>query len=85
MSEMPPEVIVIVEPPLPDISVTVEAPLPEVVVETSTEGLPGPRGPEGPPGPSDLAALNEHINADEPHPAYDDGPSLFLLYENAKV
>lgn len=34
--------------------------------------------------PSDSALL-AHINAAEPHPAYDDGPDLFLLYENAKV
>lgn len=35
--------------------------------------------------PVDQASLAEHINAAEPHPVYDDGPSLFLLYENAKV
>lgn len=29
--------------------------------------------------------LTDHINAAEPHPVYDDGPSLTLLYENAKV
>ena len=29
--------------------------------------------------------LDDHINADEPHPAYDDIPSLTLLYANAKV
>jgi hypothetical protein len=26
-----------------------------------------------------------HINSSTPHPVYDDGPSLYLLYENAKV
>lgn len=31
------------------------------------------------------AALDNHINAAEPHPVYDDGPSLVLLYQNAKV
>lgn len=31
------------------------------------------------------ATLEEHIVADLPHPVYDDAPSLFLLYENAKV
>lgn len=31
------------------------------------------------------AIVLEHINALEPHPVYDDGPSLVLLYENAKV
>jgi hypothetical protein len=35
--------------------------------------------------PIDQASLAEHINAAQPHPAYDDGPSLFLLYQNAKV
>jgi Major tropism determinant N-terminal domain len=39
---------------------------------------------------SDLGYLRstemiEHILAEEPHPVYDDGPSLTLLYENAKV
>jgi hypothetical protein len=31
------------------------------------------------------AALADHINSSVPHPVYDDGPSLLLLYENAKV
>lgn len=30
-------------------------------------------------------ALLDHVNDETPHPVYDDGPSLFLLYENAKV
>lgn len=29
--------------------------------------------------------LLDHINSASPHPAYDDGPSLLLLYQNAKV
>jgi hypothetical protein len=29
--------------------------------------------------------LEEHVNSATPHPVYDDGPSLFLLYQNAKV
>lgn len=29
--------------------------------------------------------LSAHINDPQPHPAYDDGPSLALLYQNAKV
>lgn len=29
--------------------------------------------------------LEDHINSDTPHPVYDDGPSLALLYQNAKV
>lgn len=35
--------------------------------------------------PPDQQSLLDHIEAAEPHPVYDDGPSLFLLYENAKV
>lgn len=30
-------------------------------------------------------SLEDHINSSTPHPAYDDGPSFALLYENAKV
>jgi hypothetical protein len=30
-------------------------------------------------------ALLEHINSETPHPAYDEGPSLVLLYNNKKV
>lgn len=29
--------------------------------------------------------LAAHISSASPHPIYDDGPSLLLLYENAKV
>lgn len=29
--------------------------------------------------------LLAHVNSDLPHPVYDDGPSLDLLYQNAKV
>lgn len=29
--------------------------------------------------------LNAHVNDTTPHPEYDDGPSLMLLYQNAKV
>lgn len=32
--------------------------------------------------PTDLLA---HINSPTPHPVYDDGPRLDLLYQNAKV
>ena len=40
------------------------------------------------PQPDDVVSgstLAEHITAPLPHPVYDDGPSLVLLYENAKV
>ncbi len=36
-------------------------------------------------GGTDLTALTLHINSLTPHPVYDDGPSLLLLYENGKV
>lgn len=29
--------------------------------------------------------LVDHVNSETPHPVYDDGPSLSLLYQNAKV
>jgi hypothetical protein len=45
-----------------------------------------PYSPEGGADiPVDQASLADHINAAEPHPVYDNGPSLYLLYENAKV
>lgn len=31
------------------------------------------------------ADLEDHIAAPNPHPAYDDGPSFTVLYQNAKV
>lgn len=31
------------------------------------------------------SSLADHVNDETPHPAYDDGPSLLLLYLNAKV
>lgn len=42
-------------------------------------------GPGGPPGEVTDEMILEHVNAALPHPIYDDGPSLTLLYENAKV
>lgn len=35
--------------------------------------------------PAGGATLADHVDALLPHPVYDDGPSLDLLYENAKV
>jgi hypothetical protein len=42
---------------------------------------------EAPPTESvgSSGALLAHIYSEDPHPAYDDGPSLLLLYQNAKV
>ena len=36
-------------------------------------------------GGATSAELLAHITDTTPHPEYDDGPSLLLLYENAKV
>lgn len=44
-------------------------------------GLAVPGSP-GPPGESGLGALQAHIEDSTPHPAYDDLPSLSLLFEN---
>lgn len=47
----------------------------------------GPQGPQGASaGTEEIdAAVLDHVNSLTPHPVYDEGPSLFLLYENAKV
>jgi len=37
------------------------------------------------PGQHQTSDLVLHINSTAPHPIYDDGPSLILLYQNAKV
>jgi hypothetical protein len=31
------------------------------------------------------AVMVAHVQSETPHPVYDDGPSLLLLYKNAKV
>lgn len=42
-------------------------------------------GSGAPGGNYSEAALQAHINSSLPHPVYDDGPSLDILYNNAKV
>lgn len=80
------DIIVVVDEEQP-INVTVETVAPsETVVEIQDVGLVGPPGPQGLPG--DVAGeieLDAHVNSLTPHPVYDDGPSLSLLYENVKV
>ena len=45
--------------------------------------LKGPKGDKGDPGDVDNALLTLHVEATEPHPAYDnDIPSLALIFEN---
>lgn len=46
---------------------------------------PTSSGGGGGGGDTSDEAILAHINSLTPHPVYDDGPSLFLLYENAKV
>jgi hypothetical protein len=56
-----------------------------VIVEVNT-AIPGPVGPRGPAGDAnDGGALATHIADETPHPAYDDLPSLRLLFENGLV
>jgi hypothetical protein len=43
-----------------------------------------PDGPAPAPPPPE-GSMDEHVEDESPHPIYDDGPSLALLYENAKV
>ena len=38
-----------------------------------------------PDDPENPATLAGHVDSPTPHPVYDDGPSLDLLYQNAKV
>lgn len=66
-----------------------------LVTPGGVPGLPGPAGAEGPEGPIGPpgdgsgeyldAAMAAHVDHPTPHPAYDEGPDLILLYLNAKV
>lgn len=49
------------------------------------KGDPGEPGIQGPPGEVTSDDLQAHVDSPLPHPVYDDGPSLEILYENAKV
>lgn len=78
-----------------DAALVVPAYLPEpeiIVVDLGRQGNPGPEGPRGPEGPMGEVSrgeLNEtiqlHVLDVAPHPAYDDLPSLTLLFENCLV
>lgn len=57
------------------------------------QGDPGDPGPEGPPGGlseaevtviAETSTLNHELDA-TPHPAYDDLPSLSLMFENGLI
>jgi hypothetical protein len=64
--------------------------LPYFVPEDDTESSPPSTPPSTPPPsppvvmPADLS-LQAHVVSDAPHPFYDDGRNLQLLYQNAKV
>lgn len=80
------EIQVIVSPPVPDeLSVEVGPPPPNVDVELWQVALAGRNGLDGDDGGATAIALQAHIDSPTPHAIYDDGPSLALLYENAKV
>lgn len=49
------------------------------------QGPAGPDGPSGPPGPPATAELATHVAAAEPHQAYDDLPSMRLIFENGLI
>lgn len=83
------EIVVVLEDAPPDIVVILEDILPEIQVTVSEVGLKGDPGKDGEGGEEFLdqfeQELDAHVNSPTPHPIYDDGPSLFLLYQNAKV
>ena len=67
---------------------------PETVVQfvmvPGPKGDPGDKGDKGEPGTAGsaeeiAATVQVHIDDPSPHPAYDEGPSLVLLYENVKI
>jgi len=68
----------------------------EVIPPESYVQLVPVSGPTGPPGaPGDLssaelqgiidATLMVHVDEPEPHPAYDDMPTLRLIFENGLI
>jgi hypothetical protein len=57
--------------------------LPYFVPGTTVISDPESSATEGPSITESIVL--QHIYDDMPHPVYDDGPSLLLLYENAKV
>jgi len=86
---MSPDSVVVIQA-TPEIRVHAEAP--QIVVTGASDParivvLAGSTvaGPQGPPGADSGAILAEHVNSPIPHPVYDDGPDLTILYENAKV
>lgn len=74
---------------MPETSVPVDEPI-VVTIEL------GPPGPQGDPGRDGIgadgvtaeqlaAALQTHVEAPEPHPAYDSAPDFALIFENGLI
>jgi hypothetical protein len=85
----PTSVVVVVPPVLPQIRMAPPAPRTTVLVPVL-----GPKGDKGDPGAvDDMAAVQgmidgsiaTHVQAAEPHPAYDEMPSLRLVFENGLI
>lgn len=49
------------------------------LIQTALQGIDAGGGEDA------QVALEQHVQSSTPHPVYDDGPSLRLIYENAKV
>lgn len=76
---------IVVEPPaIPNFEAA--PPEPSGLTILPVPGVPGPPGPPGDDGaPGDATAVAVHVADPTPHPVYDEGPDLILLYQNAKV
>lgn len=64
----------------------------KIIVNPATQAVSvvnaGPQGPPGVPGQDGedgTAAVVAHIADTTPHPAYDDTPSLTLIFENGLI
>lgn len=89
--------VVVVAPAVNDRVVVVRQAQVVTVAGRGQQGAPGPPGPPGPPGDASGAvgeprvaelisdAVGGHIVDTEPHPAYDDMPSLVLIFENGLI
>jgi len=78
-----------VVPSTPEVAV---APSSSELLVIPVAGPRGERGPVGPAGDDSVAvhelidtALNTHVNAPQPHPAYDDMLDLTLIFENGLI
>jgi hypothetical protein len=74
--------VIVVAPDAPAVVEVVTPPAAPLVVEVNA-AIPGPPGPPG--SGNDGGLLATHIADETPHPAYDDLPSLKLLFENGLV